>query len=383
MKKLKKWQLFSIIGVAVVVVVGAISAMFLSNMNSTTEPTEVAPIVQQAKEGSIASSVLLTGTVTANSEQYVYYDATKGDLESVLVNVGDQVTVGQALVQYKSAEAQANYDAAVRAVNKADRQIYDLQTNGATVEKTGDEETDNKSLASAQRTVDSQIADLRDARSDAVDNMNKAQALLNAATVTSTVEGTVVEVNRDVSKSTTGTNQTLVHIVSNGSLQIKGELSEYNLANLSVGQEVNITSKVYPDKKWTGKISYISNYPKDGQQASSTNTGGAASSAKYPFTVDITSEIGDLKQGFSVSVEVKNNTKGILVPASSIISDGEKNYVWTVEKGKAKKVEVTLGNADAENQEISSGLTKDSKVIINPTDSLKDGQEVKSYEEAN
>ena len=94
MKKLKKWQLFSIIGVAVVVVVGAISAMFLSNMNSTTEPTEVAPIVQQAKEGSIASSVLLTGTVTANSEQYVYYDATKGDLESVLVNVGDQVAVG-------------------------------------------------------------------------------------------------------------------------------------------------------------------------------------------------------------------------------------------------------------------------------------------------
>lgn len=380
MKKLKKWQLFSIIGVAVVVVVGAVSAMILSNLNSTTEPTEVAPIVQQAKEGSIASSVLLTGTVTANSEQYVYYDATKGDLESVLVNVGDQVTVGQALVQYKSAEAQANYDAAVRAVNKADRQIYDLQTNGATVEKTGDEETDNKSLASTQRTVDSQLADLRDARSDAVDNMNKAQALLNAATVTSTVEGTVVEVNRDVSKSTTGTNQTLVHIVSNGSLQIKGELSEYNLANLSVGQEVSITSKVYPDKKWTGKISYISNYPKDGQQTSSTNTGGAASSAKYPFTVDITSEIGDLKQGFSVSVEVKNNTKGILVPASSIISDGEKNYVWTVEKGKAKKVEVTLGNADAENQEISSGLTKDSKVITNPTDSLKDGQEVKADE---
>ena len=171
-----------------------------------------------------------------------------------------------------------------------------------------------------------------------------------------------------------------MHIVSNGSLQIKGELSEYNLANLSVGQEVSITSKVYPDKKWTGKISYISNYPKDGQQASSTNTGGAASSAKYPFTVDITSEIGDLKQGFSVSVEVKNNTKGILVPASSIISDGDKNYVWTVEKGKAKKVEVTLGNADAENQEISSGLTKDSKVITNPTDSLKDGQEVKADE---
>ena len=46
-----------------------------------------------------------------------------------------------------------------------------------------------------------------------------------------------------------------------------------------------------------------------------------------------------------------------------------------------KKVQVTLGNADAKHQEISSGLTKDSKVITNPTDNLKDGQEVKSYEE--
>ena len=55
----------------------------------------------------------------------------------------------------------------------------------------------------------------------------------------------------------------VVHVVSNENLQVKGELSEYNLANLSVGQEVTFTSKVYQDKSWTGKISYISDYPKN------------------------------------------------------------------------------------------------------------------------
>ena len=50
------------------------------------------------------------------------------------------------------------------------------------------------SEAQAQRSVESQAADLRDARADAVDNMNKAQATLNALTVTSTADGTVVEV---------------------------------------------------------------------------------------------------------------------------------------------------------------------------------------------
>ncbi len=73
----------------------------------------------------------------------------------------------------------------------------------------------------------------------------------------STNNGTVVEVNRDVSKSTTNFNQTLVHIVNNGNLQVK--LSEYNLANLSVEASDLITSKVYPDRK-LGKS--ISNYPK-------------------------------------------------------------------------------------------------------------------------
>lgn len=380
MKKLKKWQLFSLIGVTTVVILGAIGTILLFNGNNVADKEKTIQ-VQKVREGSVASSVLLSGHIAATNEQYVYYDSTKGDLDSVLVNVGDKVTAGQALVQYKSVEAQAAYDTAVRALNKIDRQIYDLKTYGTTIETTGDAATDDKTTASAQRSVDSQLKDLQDNRADAEANVNKAQAQLNATTVTSANDGTVVEVNRDVSKSTTGANQTLVHIVNNGNLQVKGELSEYNLANLSVGQEVTITSKVYPDKKWTGKISYISNYPKDNQNTAAASAGNASSGAKYPYTVDITSEIGDLKQGFSINIEVKNKTRGILVPVSSIVSESNKSYIWTIEKGTAKKVQVTLGNADAKHQEISSGLTKDSKVITNPTDSLKDGQEVKSYEE--
>ncbi|MGO5579784.1 efflux RND transporter periplasmic adaptor subunit [Streptococcus milleri] len=380
MKKLKKWQLFSLIGVTTVVILGAIGTILLFNGNNVADKEKTIQ-VQKVREGSVASSVLLSGNIAATNEQYVYYDSTKGDLDSVLVNVGDKVTAGQALVQYKSVEAQAAYDTAVRALNKIDRQIYDLKTYGTTIETTGDAATDDKTTASAQRSVDSQLKDLQDNRADAEANVNKAQAQLNATTVTSANDGTVVEVNRDVSKSTTGANQTLVHIVNNGNLQVKGELSEYNLANLSVGQEVTITSKVYPDKKWTGKISYISNYPKDNPNTAAASAGNASSGAKYPYTVDITSEIGDLKQGFSINIEVKNKTRGILVPVSSIVSESNKSYIWTIEKGTAKKVQVTLGNADAKHQEISSGLTKDSKVITNPTDSLKDGQEVKSYEE--
>lgn len=390
--KAKKWPLFTAIGVASVLVVGAAAVLLLRQPNQAVAKDETAKIVL-AKEGSVASSVLLSGTVTAQNEQYIYYDASKGDLDEVLVSVGDQVSEGQALVKYSSTEAQAAYDAASRAVAKADRHINELNESRNTAAATpslpqaglegATGQAPAQSSGSATAAIDSQISDARDVRADAEAQLEKAQAQLNAATVLSTVEGTVVEVNRNVSKSPTGNSQVLIHIVSNDNLQVKGELSEYNLANLSVGQEVTFTSKVYPDKTWNGKISYISNYPKNNSEASSS-LAGSNTGSKYPYTVDVTSEIGDLKQGFTVSVEVKSTSKALIVPITSVVMEEEKNYVWILDENqKAKKVEVGLGNADAENQEITSGLTDGAKVISNPTASLQEGKEVKTDEATN
>ena len=390
--KAKKWPLFTAIGVASVLVVGAAAVLLLRQPNQAAAKDETAKIVL-AKEGSVASSVLLSGTVTAQNEQYIYYDASKGDLDEVLVSVGDQVSEGQALVKYSSTEAQAAYDAASRAVAKADRHINELNESRNTAAATpslpqaglegATGQAPAQSSGSATAAIDSQISDARDVRADAEAQLEKAQAQLNAATVLSNVEGTVVEVNRNISKSPTGNSQVLVHIVSNDNLQVKGELSEYNLANLSVGQEVTFTSKVYPDKTWNGKISYISNYPKNNSEASSS-LAGSNTGSKYPYTVDVTSEIGDLKQGFTVSVEVKSTSKALIVPISSVVMEEDKNYVWILDENqKAKKVEVGLGNADAENQEITSGLTDGAKVISNPTASLQEGKEVKTDEATN
>lgn len=390
-KKAKKWQLYTAIGVASAIVIGAAGILIFRQPSQSAVKDETSHIVT-AKEGSVASSVLLSGTVTAKNEQYVYFDASKGDLDEILVSVGDKVEEGQALVKYSSADAQAAYDAADRAVAKADRHIEELnkaRENASAVPASPQVPTEAglpeqaQAATSSVSSIDSQISDAKDNRADAVAQLNKAQAQLDAATVLSTLEGTVVEVNRNVSKSPTGNSQVVVHVVSNENLQVKGELSEYNLANLSVGQEVTFTSKVYQDKSWTGKISYISDYPKNNGEAANAALGGNTGS-KYPYTVDVTSDIGELKQGFSVSVEVKNKSKAILVPLTSVITENDKNYVWVVDdQKKAKKVEVTLGNADADNQEITSGVTDGAKVISNPTSSLEEGKEVKADEEIN
>lgn len=392
-RKAKKWQLYAAIGAASVVVLGAGGILLFRQPSQSAVKDEPTHLVV-AKEGSVASSVLLSGTVTAKNEQYVYFDASKGDLDEILVSVGDKVSEGQALVKYSSSEVQAAYDSASRAVAKADRHINELnqaRDEAASAPASqlpapaGGEGATAQASGNAVSSFDAQLGDARDARADAAAQLSKAQSQLDAMTVLSTLEGTVVEVNHNVSKSPTGASQVVVHVVSNENLQVKGELSEYNLANLSVGQEVTFTSKVYQDKSWTGKISYISDYPKtNGEAASAAAAAGGNSGSKYPYTIDVTSEIGDLKQGFSVSVEVKNKTKAILVPLTSVVTENDKNYVWVLdEQKKAKKVEVGLGNADADNQEITSGLTNGVKVISNPTSSLEEGKEVKADEETN
>ena len=380
--KKAKIALFSGLGIAALGLIAFALIWTNSSSSDVTETGEGQLFYSLATEGSIASSTLLAGTVEAAEEQYVYYDATKGDISEVKVKVGDQVTAGQALVQYDTTELQSNLDTAIRARDKIGRQIYDLQTNGQTVELTGDDTVDDSNLATAQRTVDAQLRDLNDSYADAQATVDKAQAALNEATVLSTVAGTVVEVNTSVSKSNTSTSQTLIHIVNQGSLQVVGSLSEYDLANLAVDQEVKLTSKVYPDQTWTGKITYISNYP-EGNGGDSLATGTSNTSAKYPFKIAMTSDIGPLKQGFSINIEVVNAKTSVLVPVTAVVPDGDKQYVWTIVDGKAKRVEVTLGSADATLQEISSGLAVGDQVISNPSLDLEDGKEVNALEEVN
>ncbi|HFR3425945.1 TPA: efflux RND transporter periplasmic adaptor subunit [Streptococcus suis] len=380
--KKAKIALFSGLSVAAVALIGGalVFGGVLGGSSPSVEQTATSLTYRIAQEGSIASSTLLTGTISAAEEQYVYYDASKGDLSEVLVEPGTQVEVGTPLVSYDATELQAALDTAVRGRDKIGRQIYDLKNNGQTVQATGDAAADEAATAAAQRSVDSQLADLNDSYADAQAAVDKAYTALTEATIYSTVAGTVVEVNKSVAKSST-TSQTVVHIVNQGSLQVTGNLTEYDLANIAVDQEVKLTSKVYPDKTWTGKITYISNYPSTEQATSGVAGAGGGSGAKYPFKAALTSELGELKQGFTVNIEVVNTTNHILIPVTAVVPEGDKNFVWTIVEGKAKKVEVTLGNADALNQEVTAGIAAGDQVITIPTPDLEEGKEVEANEE--
>ncbi|WP_438477554.1 efflux RND transporter periplasmic adaptor subunit [Streptococcus pluranimalium] len=379
-------KVFLGIGISLFVIAGY--AIFQMSHSEKTETTETIYQPSTVTSGKIASSTLLSGTVSALSEQYVYYDNSKGGSARVTVEVGQQIGKGQQLVQYDTTNAQAAYDSAVRNLNKVGRQITQLKTYGvqteapaeattdATTEASGNTASQSSSTSSFGHTYKQQLQDLNDSYADAEAEVAKAQEALNQTVVVSEVEGTVVEVNHSIDPAAKE-SQKLVHVATQGQLQVKGHLTEYDLANLKKNDEVIIKSKVYPDKKWQGKISSISDYPE--QSSTSTDgSGSGASGSKYEYKVDITSELAELKQGFSVSVEVVNSKESLLVPTSAVFSSKGKDYVWRFDKlsKKVSKQEVGLGRADATSQEILTGLAKEDRIIANPDKLLKDGQKL-------
>lgn len=379
-------KVFLGIGISLFVIAGY--AIFQMSHSEKTETTETIYQPSTVTSGKIASSTLLSGTVSALSEQYVYYDNSKGGSARVTVEVGQQIGKGQQLVQYDTTNAQAAYDSAVRNLNKVGRQITQLKTYGvqteapaeattdATTETSGSTASQSSSTSSFGQTYKQQLQDLNDSYADAEAEVAKAQEALNQTVVVSDVEGTVVEVNHSIDPAAKE-SQKLVHVATQGQLQVKGYLTEYDLANLKKNDEVIIKSKVYPDKKWQGKISSISDYPEQ-SSTSTEGSGNGSSGSKYEYKVDITSDLAELKQGFSVSVEVVNSKESLLVPTSAVFSSKGKDYVWRFDKlsKKVSKQEVGLGRADATSQEILTGLAKEDRIIANPDKLLKDGQKL-------
>lgn len=377
-KSMSKKRRLLVFGIGLLSVLGIGGFFYVKQSDSAGISSDSLYKIANVKEGTLASATLLSGTVKALSEQYVYYDASKGTTATPTVSVGDQVTEGQQLVQYDTTKAQVDYDTAVRNLNKIGRQIEYLRTYGnlPTTSSSTDEETGETvtttvpPTAQATASYQQQLQELNDAYANAQGEINKAQAALNESVVTSTVSGTVVAVNTNIDPASK-TSQSLVHVTSEGQLQVKGTLTEYDLANIKVGQAIKIKSKVYAGKEWTGTITSISNYPNQPSEGNNSTSG-----VTYNYTADITGELGDLKQGFTVSVEVVNDKKSFIVPLGAIVTEQDKHYVWLYDENTSKvsKKEVTVGNADARSQEVSAGVEVGQVVITNPDSKLKDGQ---------
>ena len=130
-------------------------------------------------------------------------------------------------------------------------------------------------------------------------------------------------------------------------LIIKLSISEDEIYNIELNQEVEISLTADTSKNYTGTITKINQI---GSYASSGTT--------YEVDVSLTND-GSIKLGMSVSctINIEELTDVLAVPINSVQINGSRKYVLKVENGETKEVDIETGLSNDEYVEVKSGLT--------------------------
>lgn len=192
-----------------------------------------------------------------------------------------------------------------------------------------------------------------------------AKEKVNTLSVTSPADGVIDDIVKTADEKTGMSGVTLRHA---GQFKVKGQLSEYELASMKVGQEVTVSSKTVAGKTWAGKVTEIGSTPLKSMDENKTVS-------NYQFTVTLDNS-DELQNGFHVYVTSKSGeATGTIVPKSSIVKKGDKNVVFVVKDGKAKEQAVTV-EFETDSEAKVSGVKKGEEIISKPEKDLKDGMEV-------
>lgn len=271
-------------------------------------------------------------------------------------------------------------EAVTEAEKKLERAALLYQEGAISLEdlNTTRKELDNakNALLKAKNDLDSALLDLNHLESEisvcqlevdeARDNMEKYGPY-----VKSPIDGTVTAVN--IKKGTLTPTSLPLFIVSDlSALQIKVNISEYDISKVKLGQEVEIATDAIEGEVFRGKISSISPVATISQVGQSTET-------VVGVAIDVLDSHPLLKPGFSCKVKITADKKQncLVVPFDAIITENSgAKVVFVVEEGIARRREIQTGIESDFTVEVLKGLKENETIIINPSPEIKDGTRV-------
>lgn len=213
----------------------------------------------------------------------------------------------------------------------------------------------------ALRTAEKNIAVSSSAVKVARAAVNKAEISLEKYKVQSPITGIIL--SKHIEDGEFVQAGQLLYSLSSNNFLVRISPDERELKLLSVGKEGYISPDAYPEKKLMVKISRVS-------PSIDVDRG----------TVDIYLELLEntdiLMANMSVSVEiiVKDNDKQIYIPEKYIFENGEQQYVFVYQQGRAVKRIISTGNNNQGMLAISKGLKEDDIVIY--SSNISNGMEI-------
>jgi RND family efflux transporter MFP subunit len=324
--------------------------------------------VVQAKRSAPAQEIVLPANVQAFSDAPIYA-RTNGYLRRWYVDIGSHVQAGQLLAEIDTPEVtqqlrQARADLATAQANlnlskiTADRYAGLLMTESVSKQESdnaaGDYEAKGAALQSAQA------------------NVKRLEELQSFQRIYAPFSGVITARNTDVgalinSGSSGGTGNELFHIAQPDKLRVYVSVPQIYSQAAKPGITADLTLAEFPGRRFQGKL---------------VRTANAIDPTSRTLLVEIAVDnpTGQLFTGSYAEVHFKlpTPTSSLILPVNTLLFRSEGLRIATV--GPDQRVQlkqITLGHDFGSEVEVVAGLNGDESVIINPPDSVTEGETVR------
>lgn len=311
-----------------------------------------------------AGGMVLPGTLRGFVESPIYARAT-GYLLHWYVDIGAHVKQGQLLADLDTPEIDQELAQAVAQRQQATASLTLAKTSlDRWVQLRQRDAVSQQELDDRQGTYNQDVANLAAAEA----NVKRLQQLESFKRIVAPFEGVITQRNVDIGDlidAGSGNSRALFALAQSNPLRINIPLPQAYSQNVTVGMPVDVAQAELPGQSFRGTITHIS---------------GAIDVPTRSLQVEVTlpNPEGKLRPGAYVQVSVPQVLRSHwLVPGNALLFRAEGPRLAVVDsQGIVHLREVSIARDLGQALEIDSGVEPHDRIIVNPSDSIADGDRV-------
>ncbi len=325
------------------------------------EDDEYRAQLQQAKGQTAALEARLAEMVHGSRpEEIAQADANLASARADLVNARVTLNRTRSLVtegvlsKQSLDDAQARFDAQVARVD-AFAKAYDLVKLGPRIEQ-----------------IDAVRGQIMQAKGAVAFAETQLQNTIIRAPITGTILERAVEKGEFVTTSFVGDRGAKGYVVSLADLrdlQVELDINQNDFAKLAPKQKGVVTTDAYPDRKYDGVIDEIS--PEANRQKATVQVKVKVLNPDDYLRPEMNASVAFYTEEKSATPDASRPV--IYVPSAAVHGEA----VFVALDGRAVKRTVKVGGQNAQGLRIDSGLIGGEDLILNPPETLKDGDRIR------
>ena len=164
----------------------------------------------------------------------------------------------------------------------------------------------------------------------------------------------------------------IAQLADTADMRAEVDVNESDIGKVSRGMPASVVPDAYPNARFEATLVKI--YPEADRQKATVKV---EVQIRQPNLAMIKPEMS-VKANFLEKAAVSQQAPRIVIPTKAVVREGNDDYVWTVNRGMAKRVSVLRGSQTEAGVEVREGLRDGDVVVVASPASLSEGQRVQA-----